>query len=51
MRLLGLEAEAQMFYQSLAAIYENERQKRRPGITEETFRFWSAAAANRDEVR
>jgi hypothetical protein len=44
LRLLGLEADAQEFYQRLAGIYEQERRKPRPGITAETFRFWSAAS-------
>jgi hypothetical protein len=41
LRLLGLEAEAQAFYEYLAGIYERERHN----ITAETFRFWSDASA------
>ena len=41
LRLLGLEAEAQAFYEYLAGIYETQPHN----ITSEAFRFWSDASA------
>jgi hypothetical protein len=44
LRLLGLEAEAIAFFECLADIYRMESAKATPGISEETFTFWQAAA-------
>ncbi|MGC4053173.1 MAG: opioid growth factor receptor-related protein [Paludibaculum sp.] len=44
--LLGLGAEARAFFDCLAALYEEERGKSRPGISAVTFRFWSEAVAD-----
>jgi hypothetical protein len=43
LRLLGLADEARAFFDCLAAVYEEERTKARPGISAVTFRFWSDA--------
>jgi hypothetical protein len=43
LRLLGLEREANAFFDCLAELYTSERRKPQPGITERTFEFWSAA--------
>ncbi len=44
LRLLGLEAEAIAFFECLADIYRVESAKQAPGISDETFSFWQAAA-------
>ncbi|MBN9658959.1 MAG: hypothetical protein J0H49_12320 [Acidobacteria bacterium] len=43
LRLLGLAKEARAFFDCLAAVYEEERGKPRPGISAVTFQFWSEA--------
>lgn len=43
LRLLGLGDEARAFFDCLAAVYEEELTKARPGISAVTFRFWSDA--------
>ena len=43
LRLLGLEQEARVFFDCLQSIYELERVKPHPGITERTFSFWKNA--------
>ncbi len=45
LKLLGLDAEAGAFFQYLEKIYEQERGKPRPGITERSFEFWRNALA------
>jgi hypothetical protein len=40
LRLLGLDAEAAEFFAWLETIYQAERQKPRPGISERSFQFW-----------
>jgi Opioid growth factor receptor (OGFr) conserved region len=44
LRLLGLEAEAAEFFAWLSEVYEAERKKPRPGISERSFEFWRQAA-------
>jgi Opioid growth factor receptor (OGFr) conserved region len=44
LRLLGLEPEATAFFTCLADIYRVELAKAGPGISDETFTFWKAAA-------
>jgi hypothetical protein len=44
LRLLGLEPETAEFFAWLAAVYEAEREKPRPGISERSFEFWRQAA-------
>lgn len=46
LRLLGLEAEAREFFEWLSGIYQEERQKPRPGISARSFEFWSDAAGS-----
>ena len=41
--VLGLEAEAKTIFECLAEIYEEERSKPAPAISEETFEYWRAA--------
>jgi hypothetical protein len=44
--LCGLEAEANAFFTCLSRIYEAERRKARPGITDDTFRYWRSAVSS-----
>lgn len=44
LRLLGLESDAQAFFNCLMDIYAVESKKRWPAISSTTFRFWSSAA-------
>jgi hypothetical protein len=44
LRLLGLQSEARSLLRCLARIYEAEKEKEAPGISEETFEFWRKAA-------
>ena len=44
LRLLGLESEAQAFFQCLSELYAEETGRGIPRITATTFQFWSAAA-------
>lgn len=44
LRLLGLEAESRAFFDCLSGIYGAETGSGHPRITEESFRFWRAAA-------
>lgn len=46
LRLTGLDAEAQEFFEWLSAIYEHERVKSKPGITARSYEFWKDAAGN-----
>ncbi len=48
LRLLGLEPEADAFFSCLARIYDHEKDKPQPAISQETFWFWQTAA---DDVR
>jgi len=41
--LLGLEAEAKALFACLSEIYEDERDKEQPAISDETLRYWSEA--------
>ena len=42
--LLGLESQAQAFFQALSDIYDVERRKQWPAVSATTFRFWQSAA-------
>jgi hypothetical protein len=44
LKLLGLESEADAFFECLADIYRVESAKAVPKISEVTFRFWQSAA-------
>jgi hypothetical protein len=44
LRLLGLEAEAGEFFGWLEGVYQEEKKKARPGISERSFEFWRQAA-------
>jgi opioid growth factor receptor-like protein len=44
LRLLGLDEEATAFFSWLKEIYDEERRKPRPGISERTFQFWMSAS-------
>ncbi len=44
LRVLGLEAEAQAFWQALAELYAEENRGGRSNITERTYGFWKRAA-------
>jgi hypothetical protein len=45
LKLLGLDAEADAFFQYLDRIYEQEQRKPRPGIAARSFEFWRNAVA------
>jgi hypothetical protein len=45
LKLLGLDAEADAFFQYLERVYEQEQGKPRPGITARSFEFWQTAVA------
>ena len=40
LNLLGLEAEAKALFACLSEIYEDERDKELPAISDETLRYW-----------
>ena len=42
--VLGLEAEAKVFFDCLSKIYENEQNKPMPAISDETLLYWREAA-------
>jgi hypothetical protein len=45
--VLGLEAEAQVFFDCLSKIYEDEQNKPMPAISDETLLYWREAAGDR----
>ena len=46
--VLGLEAEANAFFNCLSEIYEGEQRKPMPAISEETMEYWRRAASRLD---
>lgn len=46
LNLLGLEAEAKALFACLSEIYEGERDKELPAISDETMRYWRAAVGD-----
>jgi hypothetical protein len=44
--VLGLEAEAKAFFDCLSEIYEDERNKPRPPISDETMLYWKQAVGD-----
>jgi hypothetical protein len=46
LRLTGLGPEADSFFDWLTAIYNEERRKSRPGITDRSYEFWKQAVAD-----
>jgi hypothetical protein len=46
LRALGLDADARAFFECLAEIYEDEKSKPLPAISDETFEYWRRAAGD-----
>lgn len=45
LRVLGLEAEADAFFECLSEIYKDEQSKPEPAISDDTMRYWRAAVS------